>query len=279
MEREAIEKKKQALYDELKGYGKVAIAFSAGVDSTYLLMAAVEALGKDQVLAIVGISDFMPENEQKEAIAFCEEQQIALEKVRANTLEIPGVAENPQNRCYLCKRALFSAFWNVAKQQGFTYLLEGSNKDDEGDYRPGMQAVRELEVGSPMQKVGLTKAEIRALSKEMGLKTHDKPSYACLASRIAYGEQLDKRRLAMVEKSEAFLHQLGFVQCRVRMHGESGKELARLEFLPEDISTFMRPEIREQVIAKLTEVGFAYVTMDMRGFRSGSMNEVLRDKY
>ena len=182
-----------------------------------------------------------------------------------------GFRENPPDRCYLCKRALFAAFCRIAAEQDLGTVVEGSNVDDCGDYRPGMRAIAELEIRSPLREAGLTKAEIRELSRRLDLPTWDKPSFACLASRFAYGEEITEEKLAMVERAEAYLMGLGFRQMRVRIHGR----LARVEVLPEDMDRFLDPALRAAAAAALREMGFLYVTLDLQGYRMGSMNEAL----
>ena len=264
------EQKMRKLSEYLAGLGSVAVAFSGGVDSTFLLQAAKDVLG-DGVIALTAVSDFFPDRERREADAFCRERGIRQIICREEILKVPGVAENPANRCYLCKRALFEMFLAQAKRQGFSHVAEGSNLDDLGDYRPGLQAIAELGILSPLRECGFSKEDIRALSKEMGLPTASKPSYACLASRFAYGEEITGEKLAMVDQAEQLLLDLGFTQMRVRIHGT----LVRIEALTEEFSRVAEPALRREIAEKLKTYGFSYVTADLAGYRTGSMNEML----
>ena len=268
------EMERQKKLEDLKGYlknlGSVAIAFSSGVDSTFLLKTAHEVLG-EQVIAVTARSVFFPGREQEEAKAFCEKEGIRQIIFDADVLKIDGVDKNPTNRCYLCKKQLFTKIKEIAAGYHMEYVAEGSNVDDLGDYRPGMQAVSELKIKSPLRECDLTKAEIRLLSKEMHLPTWDKPSFACLASRFTYGETITEEKLSMVEQAEKFVRSLGFGQFRVRIHGM----LARIEVLPDEMDKFMNTNIREKISQKLKELGFTYVTLDLNGYRTGSMNEML----
>lgn len=264
------EQKMRKLSEYLAGLGSVAVAFSGGVDSTLLLQAAKDVLG-DGVIALTAVSDFFPDRERREADTFCRERGIRQIICREEILKVPGVAANPANRCYLCKRALFEMFLAQAKRQGFSHVAEGSNLDDLGDYRPGLQAIAELGILSPLRECGFSKEDIRALSKEMGLPTASKPSYACLASRFAYGEEITGEKLAMVDQAEQLLLDLGFTQMRVRIHGT----LARIEVLPEDFPRLAEPALRREIAEKLKTYGFSYVTADLAGYRTGSMNEIL----
>jgi uncharacterized protein len=268
MEEMTQSEKQERLKEELRKLGSVAIAFSSGVDSTFLLKTAHDVLG-DQAIAITAKSCTFPKRELEEAAAFCKQEGIRHIIVESDELEVEGFRENPPNRCYLCKKSLFTQLIQVAKEQGIAYVAEGSNMDDLGDYRPGLQAISELQIESPLRKAGLYKEEIRTLSKKLGLKTWEKPSFACLSSRFVYGEEITREKLSMVDQAENLLLMLGFYQFRVRIHGK----IARIEVLPEEFPKLM--ENRELIVDKLTEFGFSYVTMDLKGYRMGSMNETL----
>ncbi len=248
----------------------MAIAFSAGVDSTFLLASAQEVLGAN-VLAVTTRSAFFQEEEFEQSVRFCQERGIRHLVVEADVFAVPDLSNNPQNRCYLCKKNLFTRMWEAVRSEGFTVLAEGTNADDSLDYRPGMRAIRELGVLSPLEEAGLAKAEIRQLSKELGLSTWEKPSYACLATRIPYGEVITEEKLSMIAKGEQLLHRLGFAQVRVRLHGD----LARIEILPTDMERFLNADVRREVTEKFHQFGFHYVSLDLTGYRTGSMNEGL----
>ena len=262
--------KYEHLKDYLKSLESVAVAFSSGVDSTFLLFAAKEALN-DKVIAVTASSCSFPKRELNEATKFCEENGIRHEIVLSEELEIEGFSHNPKNRCYLCKHELFEKILKIAEREGIQTVAEGSNLDDNGDYRPGLQAVAELGIKSPLRHIGFTKEEIRILSKYFNLPTWNKQSFACLSSRFVYGETISEEKLAMVDKAEQLLLDLGFHQVRVRIHNM----MARIEIMPEEFERLISENVRKEITQKFREYGFDYVTMDLIGYRTGSMNEVL----
>ncbi|MGN0496048.1 MAG: ATP-dependent sacrificial sulfur transferase LarE [Lachnospiraceae bacterium] len=267
---QGLREKYDTLVKYLEKLHKVAVAFSNGVDSTFLLKTAHDVLG-DNAIAITVKSCSFPNREYRESIDFCEREHIRHVILERNELDIEGFSKNPPNRCYICKKELFKGMKKLAKEQGAYVLVEGSNMDDRGDYRPGMAAIKELEVKSPLCYASMTKADIRELSKELGLYTWDKPSFACLSTRFPYGEIITEEKLKMVELGEEALFEKGFSQARVRIHGDT----ARIEILPEDFYRIMEPDIRVSIVAKLKQIGFLYVCLDMQGYRMGSMNEGL----
>lgn len=246
----------------------VAVAFSSGVDSTLLLKTAHDVLGS-RCIAVTAHAPFFPARESAEASEFCAQEGIRHKTIEVDERAIPGFTDNPPDRCYLCKKTLFTGMQEAALAEGIRWLAEGSNMDDLGDYRPGLRAIRELGIRSPLREAELTKEEIRILSRQLGLATYDKPSFACLASRFVYGEKITREKLARVEKAESLLMEMGFTQFRVRVHGN----LARIEVLAEEIGRLVAQ--RGKIHEALTEYGFDYAAMDLMGYRMGSMNKTV----
>ena len=267
----ALQDKYIRLQQCLRDLAHVVVAFSGGVDSTLLLRVALDTLGREHVLAITGASELIPAREIAEAEALARAVDAEHILLRDNVLGDELIAANPSNRCFFCKAKIFTKFASVAAEKGFTVLVDGANADDTGDWRPGQQAARNLGVRSPLLETGMTKADIRELSRELGVPTWQKPSYACLASRVPYGTKLTCEILGSIEAAEDFFHDLGFLQMRLRHHGE----LARIEVTEAEIPRLLEPDLRARVVAKLRELGYQYVTLDLQGYRTGSMNEVL----
>jgi len=268
-----LQEKYQLLKDIIMKKESAAIAFSGGVDSTFLIRVAKEVLG-DKLIAVTATSSTYPERELNEAIRYAEDIKVKHIIISSEELEIEGFAMNPKNRCYFCKKELYTKINNVALENGMNSVFDGSNIDDTGDYRPGMQAAKELDVVSPLIEAGLTKNDIRELSKELGLPTWNKPSFACLSSRFPYGNKITLSKLTMVDKAEQILLDMGITQVRVRHHGE----IARIEVEPSEREKFFDMEIMNRIGNELKKIGFTYVTLDMLGYRTGSMNETLSEE-
>ena len=263
--------KESALTERIKAAGKLAVAFSGGTDSTYLVYKAREVLG-DNVLAVTIKSQVLIDEDLKWTADFCNQIGIKQVIIDCDVFDSEQFENNPPDRCYYCKKMDFHAIKKAAAEYGITEVADGSNVDDEGDYRPGMRAMKELGIVSPLKESGLTKNEIRQLSKEAGLPTWDKPAAACLASRFAYGEKITAEGLARVANAEKFIRDQGFKGIRVRVHGD----LARIEVNENEISLMGSDPIRKNISSELKRLGFKYVTIDMDGYRTGSMNEVLK---
>jgi len=266
-----IAEKYLRLKELLTQYHSVAVAFSGGVDSTFLLKAAAEALGPGNVLALTATSPIHPKLETDESRALADKIGVRQLLIENNELEIPEFSQNLPLRCYYCKLALFSHFLKLAEENGCQAVLDGSNLDDLKDYRPGQDALKELQIASPLLTAELNKAEIRQLSREFDLPTWGKQAFACLASRFPYGTQISRQRLAQVERCEDWLRQQGFSNYRVRYHDQ----LARVEVPAETIPHLLNDQLREQLVKEFKAAGFTYVTLDLQGYRTGSMNEVL----
>lgn len=266
MYEEELKQKEKVLEEYLKSLNSVIVAFSSGVDSTFLLKKAKQVL-KDNVIAVTAKSCSFPKRELDEAISFCNKENIKHIIIQSEELDIDGFKQNPKNRCYLCKHELFEKMIDVAKKEGIDEVIEGSNMDDMGDYRPGLQAISELNIKSPLRYAKLYKNEIRDLSKILGLKTWNKPSFACLSSRFVYGETINEEKLKMVDQAEQLLLDLDFHQVRVRIHGNN---MARIEVNPEEIQKLI--DNKNTIIENFKKFGFTYITLDLEGYRTGSMN-------
>ena len=263
--------KSKKLKEIFQSMGKVLVAYSGGVDSTLLLRVARDTLGNLNILAVTALSPLYPERELNEAKKISWFLGVEHLLIDSNELEIEGFSKNPPNRCYYCKKELFEKLVKLARDREIPWVVEGSTLDDEKDHRPGRKAIQELGIRSPLQEASFTKIEIRELSKKLNLPTWDKPSFACLASRFPYGEDITQEGLRMVDEAEDFLFGLGFKQVRVRHY----HDLARIELFQEEMGRLMEKSLRDKVVSHLKRIGYRYITLDLQGFRSGSMNEVL----
>ncbi len=267
----SLETKLERMKGHLRNLQSVAVAFSAGVDSTFLLKVAIDTLGADKVIAVTADSDSLARAEFEEAVKLAEAMGARHAVIKTDEFNDPNYLANPANRCYYCKNELFNKLGAFITEHGLNAVVAGVNADDYADWRPGIQAGREHQVHTPCADAGLTKQDIRVLSRRMGLPTFDKPAMPCLASRIPYGETITPEKLKMIERGEALLRSLGFDECRVRHH----QNLARIEVPAQQIEKLCQPETRQRIETAFREIGYAYVAVDLRGFRSGSMNEVI----
>lgn len=267
-----MHKKLEFLQKYIQSCGKLAVAFSGGIDSTFLLTVAHEVLG-DNAVAVSVKSNFTPARESEFSKKYCSTNNIRLITIETDESKIPSFSENPKNRCYFCKKYLFRNIIESAKSNGIEKVAEGSNVDDDSDFRPGHKAIDELKVLSPLREAGLTKSEIRQLSREMGIEIWNKPSAACLASRIPYGEIISSQKLELIEKGEQFLHEKEFSQFRIRLHETLDKRfLARIEIPLEDFEKIIDEKNRTEIYSELKKIGFTFISLDLGGFKSGGLN-------
>jgi len=260
------------LFDLLASFDSVVVAFSGGVDSAYLAWAATEVLGQSRALCITADSPSYPEHHRQLAVSVARQANLQHEFIHTGEIDRPDYRANPTNRCYYCKQELYASLSALAATRGFQTIVDGSNADDRGDYRPGRQAAREFGVRSPLDEANLTKTAIRELSRRAGLATWDEPASACLSSRIPYHSEVTPEKLRLIERAETRLRDLGFRVCRVRHHGQE----ARVEIGPDELARALEADTREQIIRELKGLGYQDITIDPRGYRMGSLNEGIR---
>ena len=263
-----LQKKYKFLSDYLKSLESVVVAFSGGVDSSLLLKVCKDVL-KDKVLAVIGVSETYPKRETNFALKMCKELEVKYLTINTKELTNLNFKNNPENRCYFCKTELFSKLQEIAKKEKFKYVLDGANYSDLQDFRPGSIAAQEQKVVSPLKEAKLTKEEIRQISKKLKLPTWNKPSFACLSSRFPYNTEISLENLKKLEQAEDYLYSLGFNQFRVRYH----QDLVRIEVDKNEIKKFLNESFTKKIVAKFKKIGFTYITLDLQGYRTGSMNE------
>lgn len=268
-----VRQKYHRLQQDLKKSDRVVVAYSGGVDSTFLLKAAVDTLGTDNVLACIGISPSLARSQYERAMESARLIGANVQEVSVHEILDGRYAANDPGRCFHCKSHLYEALWKVAEERGFEAVVCGSNFDDKDDYRPGNQAAHVQNVGCPLMDAEMTKEDIRTKSRELGLPTADLPASPCLASRVSYGLEVTAERLQEVEQAEEVLRSMGFREFRVRHHGA----IARIEVPPDELERIVADPVRQEILERLTALGFRYVALDLKGFRSGSLNEVLTE--
>lgn len=267
-----LAEKEKRLFKALEKYSSLMVAFSGGVDSTYLLYAARQVMG-GQVIAITAVSDIHPARETAAAKEFCRQMGIYQVFVNPEPMNLTEFIKNSQDRCYVCKKQLFAVFFNEAEKNGIQYVAHGANLDDDKDFRPGLKAAREMGVAAPMAEAKFNKQDIRDLSRKAGLSTWDKPASGCLATRIPYGTEIRYEELKRVEKGEQILVDAGFSECRVRFYGS----LAKIEVSQADINRLVRPEHRTHIVNRFREIGFLYVAVDLEAYQSGRLNRSIQE--